>query len=164
MAGGDPGGGVHQDGCIQTHIVGAFLDELLHPRPFHVVLKFHAQGAVVPGVGKPAVNFGTGVDKSTVLAEIYDHVQSLFTVFHCFLPPNWLFPGKFTLLYMASPGKSRLFANYSPRSAAIMSWMRSASSTVLELWTSSAGITVRRCRYTSVGFRCLALRKTYWEF
>ena len=84
MAGGDPGGGVHQDGGIQTHVVVGFLDELLQPGLLHVVLEFHAQRAVVPGVGQAAVDFGARVDEAPAFAEVYDHIQSLFTVFHGF--------------------------------------------------------------------------------
>ena len=86
VAGGDPGGGVHENGGIQTHIVVRFLDEFLHPCLLHVVLEFYAQGAVVPGVGQAAVDFGAGIDVASVLAEVYDHIECFFTVFHVFVP------------------------------------------------------------------------------
>ena len=83
MAGGHPGLGVHDDGCIQAHIVGALLHELLQPCLLDVVLELHAQGAVVPAVGQAAVDFRTGEHITTVLAEVYDHVKGLFALFHC---------------------------------------------------------------------------------
>ena len=55
MAGGDPGGGVHEDGGIQTHVVVGFLNKLFHPGFLDVVFEFHTQRAVVPGVGQTAV-------------------------------------------------------------------------------------------------------------
>ena len=82
MAGGDPGLGVHQDSSIQAHVVGALLDKLLQPCLFDVVLKFHAQGAVVPAVGQAAVNLGTGEDIPAVLAQGDNHIKGLFAVFH----------------------------------------------------------------------------------
>ena len=82
MAGGDPGGGVHEDGGIQTHVIFGLLDELFQPCLLDVVLEFHTQRAVVPGVGQTAVNLGTGIDIAPVLAEIYNHIQCFFAVLH----------------------------------------------------------------------------------
>ena len=82
VAGGDPGLGVHQNGGIQAHVVGGLLNKLLHPSLFDVVFEFHTQGAVVPGVGQAAVNLRAAVDEAPVFAEIDDHIQSLFAVFH----------------------------------------------------------------------------------
>ena len=87
VAGGDPGGGVHDDGGIQAHVVVGFLDELLQPCLLDVVLEFHTQGAVVPGVGQTAVDLGAGVDIASVLAQADDHIQCLFTVLHKKGPP-----------------------------------------------------------------------------
>ena len=83
MAGGDPGLRVHDDGGIQTHIVGRLLDELLQPGLLNVVLELDTQRAVVPRVCQTAVDLGTCVDVAAVLAEIDDHVKRLFTVLHC---------------------------------------------------------------------------------
>ena len=82
MPGGNPGGGVHEDGGIQTHIVFGLLDELLQPCLFYIVLELHTQRAVVPCIGKTAVDFGTGIHKAPVLTQVYHHVQCLFAVFH----------------------------------------------------------------------------------
>ena len=82
MAGGDPGLGVHEDGGVQAHVVGALLDKLLQPRLFYIVFELHAQRAVVPGIGQTAVDLAAGIDKAPALAEIDDHLHGLFAVFH----------------------------------------------------------------------------------
>ena len=83
VAGGHPGLRVHDDGCIQTHIIGALLHEFLQPCLFDIVLELDAQRAVVPAVGQTAVDLGTGEHITTVLAEIDDHIKGLFALFHC---------------------------------------------------------------------------------
>ena len=85
MAGGDPGLGVHQDGGIQAHVVGAFLHELFQPGFLDVVFELDAQGAVVPAVGQAAVDLAAGVDEPAVFAQVDDHVQCLFAVFHLYI-------------------------------------------------------------------------------
>ena len=82
MAGGHPGLGVHQDGGVQTHVVGVLLDELLPPGLLDVVLQLHTQGAVVPGVGQAAVDLGAGEDEAAALAQGDDLLHGLFGVFH----------------------------------------------------------------------------------
>ena len=84
MAGGDPGLGVHEDGRVKAHVVGVLLHEFLPPGFFHVVLQLNAQGTVVPGVGQPSVDLGTGEDKAAVFAQGYDSVHGFFCVFHFF--------------------------------------------------------------------------------
>ena len=59
MAGGHPGLGVHEDGGVQTHVVGVLLHEFLPPGLLDVVLQLHAQGAVVPRVGQAAVDLSS---------------------------------------------------------------------------------------------------------
>ena len=92
VTGSDPGLGVHQDGGVQAHVVGAFLHELLQPGLLDVVLELNAQGTVVPAVGQAAVDLAAGVDVPAVFAKVDDHVQSLFAVFHFLLslPRGWL--------------------------------------------------------------------------
>jgi len=83
VAGGDPGLGVHEDGGIEAHVVGALLHELFQPCLFDVVLELDAQRAVVPAVGQTAVDLRAGEDIAPVLAEIDDHIKGLFALFHC---------------------------------------------------------------------------------
>ena len=83
MAGGDPGLGVHENGGIEAHVVGALLHELFQPCLFDVVLELDAQRAVVPAVGQTAVDLRAGEDIAPVLAEIDDHIKGLFALFHC---------------------------------------------------------------------------------
>ena len=82
VAGGHPHLGVHQNGGVQTHVVGVLLDELLPPGLLHVVLQLHAQGAVVPGVGQAAVDLAAGEDEAPALAQGDDLFHGLFVVFH----------------------------------------------------------------------------------
>ena len=82
MAGGHPHLGVHEDGGVQAHVVGVFLDKLLPPGPLDVVFQLHAQGAVVPGVGQAAVDLATGVDEAPALAQCHDLIHGLFGVLH----------------------------------------------------------------------------------
>ena len=83
VTGGDPGLRIHDDGCIQAHVVGAFLHELLQPCFLDVVLELDAQRAVIPAVGKTAIDLRTGEHVTTVLAEVDDHIKGLFALFHC---------------------------------------------------------------------------------
>ena len=82
MAGGDPGLGVHDDGGVQAHVVGALLDELLPPGFLHVILELHSQRTVIPGVGETAVDLAAGEDIAPALAQVDDHVHGLFAAFH----------------------------------------------------------------------------------
>ena len=82
MARGHPGLGVHQNGGVQTHVVGVLLDKFLPPGPFDVVFQLRAQGAVVPGVGQAAVDLGPGEDKAPALAQGDDLFHGFFTVVH----------------------------------------------------------------------------------
>ncbi len=84
---GHPGLGVHEDGGVLPHVVGVLLDKFLPPGLLDVVLQLHAQGTVVPGVGKAAVDLGAGEDDAAVFAEGDDLVHRLFGVFHGEVPP-----------------------------------------------------------------------------
>ena len=84
MAGGNPGLRVHQDGGVQTDVVAVFLHELLPPGALDVVLEFYAQRAVVPGVGKTAVDLAAGENEAAVFAEGDNLVHCFFGVFHLF--------------------------------------------------------------------------------
>ena len=87
MAGRDPGLRVHDDGRVEADVVRAFLHELLEPCLFDVVLELDAERAVVPAVGQTAVNFAAREDKAAVLAEIDDHIEGLFGIFHAYIRP-----------------------------------------------------------------------------
>ena len=90
MAGGHPHLGVHEDGGVQTHVVGVFLDELLPPGLLHVVLQLHAQGAVIPSVGQAAVDLAAGEDEATALAQGHNLFHGLFAVFHMTQTPSFV--------------------------------------------------------------------------
>ena len=85
VAGGDPGGRVHQDGGIQADIVRALLHKLLAPRVLDVVLELNAKRAIVPGVGQAAVDLGARVHEAAALAQGDDFFHGLFAVFHFFI-------------------------------------------------------------------------------
>lgn len=86
VAGGDPDLGVHEDGGIEPDVIGVLLDELLPPGLFDVVFELRAEGAVVPAVGKTAVDLAPGVDEAPVLAQGHELFHRLFRVFHFLLP------------------------------------------------------------------------------
>ena len=86
VAGGHPDLRVHEDGGVETHVVGVFLHKLLPPRALDVVLQLHAERAVVPGVCKAAVDLGARVNKAPSLAQRHDLVHGFFGVFHAFPP------------------------------------------------------------------------------
>ena len=86
MSGRDPSLGVHDDGGVESDVVGALLNKLLQPGLFDVVFEFNAQWAIVPGVGKSAVNLASGVYKAAVFAQGNDLVHVFFAVFHRFVP------------------------------------------------------------------------------
>ena len=64
VAAGHPHLGIHENGGVQPHVVGIFLDEFLPPGPLDVVFQLHTQGAVVPAVGKAAVDLAAGENKA----------------------------------------------------------------------------------------------------
>ena len=82
VAGGDPDLRVHQYRRVETDVVGVLLDELLPPGLFDVVLELRTEGAVVPAVGKTAVDLAPGVDEAPILAQGYELFHRLFRVFH----------------------------------------------------------------------------------
>ena len=78
MARGDPRLRVHDDCSVEADVIRAFLHKLLQPCLFHVVFELHAKRAVVPAVGKAAVNFGTGKDKAAVFTQGDDLIHGFF--------------------------------------------------------------------------------------
>ena len=97
VAAGHPGLGVHEDGGVQAHVVGILLDEFLPPGVLDILLQLRTQRAVVPGVGKAAVDLAAGEDKAAVFAQRDDLVHRLFGVFH----------GEFLLSVLGSGDKKR---------------------------------------------------------
>ena len=85
MAAGNPDFPIHQNRTVQTGVVLAFLYKFLPPGLFNVILEFHTQGAVVPGVGQSAVDLGSGKDKSAVFAQGNQLVHREFS--HDQFPP-----------------------------------------------------------------------------
>ena len=82
VSAGHPSLRVHEDSGIQTHVIGVLLHELLPPGVLDVFLQLRAEGAIVPGVGKAAVNFAAGEHEAPVLAQGNDFVHGLFGVVH----------------------------------------------------------------------------------
>ena len=97
MAACHPGLRVHQDRGVKADVVGILLHELLPPGVLDVLLELGAEGAVVPGVGKAAVDLAAGEDKAAVFAQRDDLVHRLFGVFH----------GEFLLSVLGSGDKKR---------------------------------------------------------
>ena len=69
MARGLPCARVHEYCAVEPRVVNVLLNKLFPPCSLYIVLEFHAEGAVVPRVGKSAVNFAAGEDETSVLAE-----------------------------------------------------------------------------------------------
>ena len=82
VAAGHPHLWIHQNGGVQSHVVGILLDEFLPPGPLDIVLHLHAQGAVVPAVGKAAIDLTAGEYESPVLTQGHDLLHGLLGVFH----------------------------------------------------------------------------------
>ena len=91
MTAGHPRLGVHEDGGVLPHVVGVLLHELLPPGLLDVVLQLHAQGTVVPCVGKAAVDLGACEDDAAVFAQRHDLIHGLFSVFHVIVSFMWIF-------------------------------------------------------------------------
>ncbi len=75
MAGGDPGLRVHQDGTVNADILRGFLHEFFPPRLLDIILQLHAERAVIPCIGKSAVNLRAGINETAAAAQIYDFVH-----------------------------------------------------------------------------------------
>ena len=95
MAARHPGLGIHQDRRVEADVVGILLHELLPPGVLDVLLELGAEGAVVPGVGKAAVDLAAGEHKAAVLAQGNDLVHRLFGVFHGFFSFSFGGPERF---------------------------------------------------------------------
>ncbi len=102
MAAGLPDPGVHQNVGVHLIAVAALLDEALAPGVLHIVLEPGAQRAVVPGVGKAAVDLRAGEYEAAVFAQGDDLVHGFFGVVHVFLPFLRLAAAEIKLLYEGS--------------------------------------------------------------
>ena len=93
MAGGDPGLRIHEDGGVQTHVVGVLLNEFLPPSLLDVVFQLHTQRAVVPGVGQAAVDFAARENEAAAFAQGNDLIHGFLLVIHnrfSFFYRRWL--------------------------------------------------------------------------
>ncbi len=86
MAARLPHARIHEDVGVDLEAVVPLLDELLAPGVLDVVLEPGAERAVVPGVGKAAVDLGAGEDEAAVFAQGDDLVHGFFGVVHCIVP------------------------------------------------------------------------------
>ncbi|MPM64449.1 hypothetical protein SDC9_111335 [bioreactor metagenome] len=69
MTAGHPGFGVHENRGVHADIIGRFLYKFSPPGALDVILKLHAERAIIPAVGKAAVDLAAGIDKAAPLAE-----------------------------------------------------------------------------------------------
>ena len=104
MAGGHPRLRVHQDRGIQTDVIGILLHEFLPPGALDVVFQLDAERAVVPRVGKAAVDLGAGEDIAAVFAQRDQLVHGFFGIFEHSMPPKC--SNSINLLYPVSPAMS----------------------------------------------------------
>ena len=78
MAGSNPGLRIHQDRTVHPYIVGIFLYKLLPPRFFHIIFQLHAQIAVIPGVGKAAIDLTARIYKTAVFRQGFNFIHCFF--------------------------------------------------------------------------------------
>ena len=83
MSRSDPRLGIHEDRRILTDVIWIFLNEFFPPCAFDVVFQLNSERAIVPCVGKSAVNFRSGKDKAAVFAQCDDLFHCFFFVVHC---------------------------------------------------------------------------------
>ncbi len=72
---------VHQDRRVETDVVLGFLYKLSPPGVFDILFQFCAQRAVIPCIGQATVNFGTRIDKPSVLGKGNDFFHCYFSVY-----------------------------------------------------------------------------------
>ena len=85
MSAGYPCTGVHQDGAVYADVLRTFLHEFLPPCFFYVVLELYAKPAVIPCVGKSAVDLGTGMNKASAVTQRNNLVHCLFHIYCSFI-------------------------------------------------------------------------------
>ena len=77
MTGGNPSLRIHQNRTIDSHIILGLLHKLLPPGLLDIVLQFHAQIPIVPGIRQPAINLRTGIYKSSRLCQGNNRVHRI---------------------------------------------------------------------------------------
>ena len=81
---------VHEDGAVNTYVVGILLNEFLPPCLLYVVLELNSEITVIPGVRQTAVNLGARVYKASRLRECYNLIHCFFHSvaprFFCYTP------------------------------------------------------------------------------
>ena len=82
MSGCNPCLRIHNNRAVQSDVIFTFLYKLFPPCALDIVFEFHTERTVVPGIGKPAVNFGAGENKTAVFAQRHDFVHCLLCMIH----------------------------------------------------------------------------------
>ena len=77
-----PYSGVHEDIRVDLIAVFSLLDKSLSPRVFDVILQPCAEGAIVPSVGKAAVDLAAGENEASALTKSDDFIHGFFLIFH----------------------------------------------------------------------------------
>ena len=94
MARCHPGFRIHENGAIQPYIIAAFGDKFAPPGLLDIIFKFHTQRAIIPGVGKTAVDFRTGENKPSVFCQRDDLFHGLLASLHLKPPEYEFLPAK----------------------------------------------------------------------
>ena len=77
-----PNSGVHQNIGVNLIAVFTLLNKAFAPCIFYIVFKPCAERAVVPCIGKTAVNIAAGEDKASALTKRYNFFHCFFCVVH----------------------------------------------------------------------------------
>lgn len=106
MAAGHPCLGIHQNSTVNTYVIGIGGDKFLPPCFLYVILKFHTQIAIIPGICQTSVNFRPGVYKASRFGQGHNFFHSLFHIAFLLLVPQ-------ILLLKYNIGKRFPIGNYS---------------------------------------------------
>ena len=87
MATGLPYPGVHQNIGVHLIAVFPFLNEALSPSVLYIVFEPCPEGAVVPGVGKAAVNIAAGENEAPGFTEVHNFFHGFFRLIHMLPAP-----------------------------------------------------------------------------
>ena len=77
MAAGHPCLGIHQNSTVNTYVIGIGGDEFLPPCFLYVILKFHTQIAIIPGICQTSINLGSRINETSRFGKCHNF-------FHCF--------------------------------------------------------------------------------